>query len=63
LLGKPLRIGVSPERLTAMRALEVLELAGTPEAGRLIKSLAEGTPGAPATEEAQEALGRLGRRE
>jgi len=46
-----------------MRALEVLELAGTPEAGRLIKSLAEGTPGAPATEEAQEALGRLGRRE
>ncbi|HKI38066.1 MAG TPA: sigma-70 family RNA polymerase sigma factor [Gemmataceae bacterium] len=61
LLAKRSPAGMSPERLTALRALEVLELAGTPEARRLIKSLAEGDPAAPATAEAREARERLGR--
>jgi WD40 repeat protein len=61
LLAKRSPAGVSSERLTALRALEVLELAATPEARRLIKSLAEGTPGAPATIQARETLERLGR--
>jgi WD40 repeat protein len=61
LLAKRPSAGVSPERLTALRALEVLELAGTPEARRLIKSLAEGPAGAPLTIEARETLDRLGR--
>jgi WD40 repeat protein len=52
--------GVTPERRTALRALEVLELAGTPEARRLIKSLAEGPAGAPLTVEARETLDRPG---
>jgi WD40 repeat protein len=53
--------GVPAERLTALRALEVLELAGTPEARRLIKSLAEGPAGAPLTVEARQTLERAGR--
>lgn len=61
LLAKRSTPGVSPERVAATRALEVLELAGTPEARRLIKSLADGAPGTPATTEAREALERLAR--
>jgi WD40 repeat protein len=61
LLAKHSTAGVSAERLTALRALEVLELAGTPEARRLIKSLAGGQADTPLTDEAREALERLGR--
>jgi hypothetical protein len=53
--------GVFAEEVTAGRALEVLELAGTSEARRLIRSLAEGPVGAPVAEAARAALERLGR--
>jgi RNA polymerase sigma factor (sigma-70 family) len=61
LLAKLSPSGASPERVAASRALEVLELAGTPEARRLINSLAEGPAGAAVTAEARETLERLAR--
>jgi RNA polymerase sigma factor (sigma-70 family) len=51
-----------PERLRAVRAVEVLENAGTPEAQEVLKTLAGGAPGARLTEEAKASLGRLARR-
>jgi hypothetical protein len=45
-------------RLRLGRALEALERAGTPEARRLLRQLAEGAPGAWLTEEARQALRR-----
>jgi RNA polymerase sigma factor (sigma-70 family) len=47
------------ERLRAGRAVEALELAGTPEARQVLESLARGVPGARRTREAQAALERL----
>jgi WD40 repeat protein len=52
---------LSTEQLRLVRALEVLELAGTAEARRLLEELAKGAPGALPTREAQAALDRLAR--
>jgi WD40 repeat protein len=51
----------SPKRLQILRAVEVLEHTRTPEARRLLESLAEGTPQALQTREAKAALERLPR--
>lgn len=46
---------ISGERLRSLRAIEVLELAGTEEARDVLKTLAAGAAGARLTEEAKEA--------
>jgi WD40 repeat protein len=51
----------SAERVRLLRALEVLELAATEEARRLLAELAKGAPGAWLTEEAKMAAARLER--
>jgi WD40 repeat protein len=51
-----------PERLRALRAVGVLEYAGTAEARKLLKGLAGGTEGAWLTKQAKAALDRLERR-
>jgi WD40 repeat protein len=51
--------GGSPDVLRAPRAMEVLEQAGTPEARKLLETLAHGPPEALLTHEAQAVLGRL----
>jgi RNA polymerase sigma factor (sigma-70 family) len=53
---------VSGERLRSLRAVEVLELAGTQEARQWLKTLAEGAAGTRLTEEAKAALERLANR-
>src|SRR5262249_26028963 len=55
-LGDPLP---PPERLRPLRALAVLEQAGTPEAKQVLEALARGSAGAPLTREAKAALERL----
>jgi hypothetical protein len=52
---------VSGERLRSLRAIEVLELAGTKEAREVLSTLAAGAEGARLTEEAKAALKRLQR--
>jgi RNA polymerase sigma factor (sigma-70 family) len=52
----------SPERLRALRALEVLEQIGTREAKQVLEKIARGAPGARLTEEAKVSLERLARR-
>ncbi len=52
----------SPERLRALRAVEVLEALGTPEARRVLEGLTDGDPEAPLTVEARASLERLARR-
>ena len=47
------------ERLRTERAVEALELAGTPEARRALECLAQGAAGARRTREAKAALARL----
>jgi hypothetical protein len=48
-----------PELLRGVRAVEVLERAGTPEARQLLAALAGGAPGALLTREAAASLQRL----
>jgi RNA polymerase sigma factor (sigma-70 family) len=52
----------SPDQLRTRRALEVLERAGTPEARRVLETLAAGAPGARITQDARGVLARLSRR-
>ena len=49
----------SPEVLRALRAVEVLEGIGTPDARRVLEGLTKGAPDARLTREAKAALGRL----
>jgi len=51
----------SPERLRDLRAVEVLERMGTPEAQRVLRIVAAGAPGAWLTREARASLERLAR--
>jgi RNA polymerase sigma factor (sigma-70 family) len=61
LLGKLEAEKLTPEQLRAVRAVGVLEYAGTPGARRLLKELAGGAEGARLTREAKASLGRLRR--
>jgi RNA polymerase sigma factor (sigma-70 family) len=56
------RLERSPGRLCPLRAVEVLERMGTPEARKLLQTLAEGAPGAWLSQEAHAALARLAKR-
>lgn len=58
-MPKPLPTG---ETLRQLRAPEVLELIGTPEARRVLQTLAQGAREAHLTEEARAALDRLAKR-
>jgi hypothetical protein len=51
-----------PEMLLAVRATEILEILGSPEAREVLGVLAAGAPGAPLTEQAKASLGRLATR-
>ena len=53
--------GDLPEQLRLLRALETLELCGTPEAKQVLQRLAQGAGDARLTEEARAALGRMKR--
>ncbi len=54
--------GPTSEDLRRSRAIQVLELAGTPESRKLLEAWAKGAPGARLTEEAKSAVERLERR-
>ena len=51
-----------PEMLRALRAIEVLEISGTPEARRVLAGMATGEPRGRLTQEAKASLERLARR-
>jgi hypothetical protein len=51
-----------PDRLRALRGIQVLEYIGTAEAQTALQGLASGAPGARLTYEAHKALQRLGKR-
>jgi hypothetical protein len=57
--NKNLRLHPSREQRRLERAVEVLEMIGRAPARQLLKTLAEGTPDAPLTRDAQGALERL----
>jgi HEAT repeat protein len=57
-----LRLVSSPEVLQRLRAVQVLERIGSPEARRLLEVLAMGAPAAHETREAKASLQRLARR-
>jgi WD40 repeat protein len=61
LLKGPEPWAVTPEELRALRAVEALERAATPEARRLLEELAAGRSDAALTRDARAALERLGR--
>jgi hypothetical protein len=50
---------LSGERLRAVRAIELLEHIGTPEARAVLAAVARAAPGARRTEEARESANRL----
>jgi WD40 repeat protein len=52
---------LTTEQLRVVRAVEALERMGTPEARGLLRTLADGAPGALPTREAEAALSRLGK--
>jgi HEAT repeat protein len=60
LRGKMTGMFLQGERLRAYRAVEVLELIGTPAARHVLQTLADGAPGALVTTSAQAALKRYG---
>jgi WD40 repeat protein len=62
LLSKREATGGSPEELQVLRALEVLEMIGTAEAGKVLERLAGGAPECDLTREAKAALERLAQR-
>ncbi len=51
-----------PDKLRVVRALEVLEQIGTPEAGRVVETMTQGAEEARLTREAKASLQRLSRR-
>jgi WD40 repeat protein len=53
----------APEKRRRLRALEVLEQVGTPEARRLLQELSRGAPNARETKEAKASLERLTKRQ
>jgi hypothetical protein len=59
LLRKLEEAGPSPEELRVLRAVEVLEMIGTPEAKGVLESLAKGAEEAELTRQAQASLRRL----
>jgi hypothetical protein len=59
LLGKVESGLPSGEELQALRAVEVLERVGGPEARQALTALSAGAPAAPLTVEAQKALKRI----
>jgi WD40 repeat protein len=61
LLGKLMGPVTDPDRLRAQRGVEILEHIGTPAAKIALEALAKGAPEARLTQEAKEALARLGR--
>jgi WD40 repeat protein len=62
LLNRLLRRQLSAEQIRLVRAVEVLEHTGTPEARQLIEALAQGAPGALLTQHTQAALDRIAKR-
>jgi hypothetical protein len=54
--------GWTPERLRSVRALEVLELIGTPEAQHVLTLLAQGASESRLTQEAKASIERLAKR-
>src|SRR5262249_32762114 len=52
----------APERLRALRGLDALEQIGTPDARKILETVAGGAPDAELTLQAKEALGRLQRK-
>jgi WD40 repeat protein len=59
IVNKADQFGPHGETLRSLRAIEVLEMIGTPEAKGVLQKLAKGTAGAAVTQAAQEALERL----
>jgi RNA polymerase sigma factor (sigma-70 family) len=59
LLDEADRDALAPDRMRLQRAIQVLELAGTPEARQLLRTLAKGAPAARLTDSAKAALDRL----
>jgi hypothetical protein len=53
---------MTPDALRQLRAIQVLEQIGSPEARQILVALAQGAPAAPATRDAAAALARLDRR-
>jgi hypothetical protein len=53
---------LSSDRLRSLRAIEVLEKIGTPEARQVLKTVATGVEASLQTRAAREALGRLGQK-
>lgn len=54
-----MKSGLSPEESRDVRALDVLEAIGTPEAKELLRTITGGEPGAPLTREAKRRLARM----
>jgi hypothetical protein len=52
----------SANHLRVLRAVEILELVATPDAKKLLETLAAGAPEARLTQEAKASMGRLAKR-